>query len=141
MEIKPCPFCGSIDIKPSLKVSSAGCAEVRYHATMYCNKCHCYGPRVITKVVRYDDYSGRTELEKDQEIKEKAIDAWNKREVPDVPDLMEAYLEIERELVSSTIRTSTITSDDIVIKCYDSLQKIYNFIQKINNNIDFNNNL
>lgn len=79
MIIKPCPFCGSTDIRSSLKAASAGCGEVRYHATMYCNKCHCYGPRVITKVVVSNDYRGRSELEKDIIIKEKALLAWNSR--------------------------------------------------------------
>lgn len=80
-ELKPCPFCGSIDIRYSIKVS--GHFEVRYRASMYCNKCHCYGPRVVTKTVRNNDYGGRYSLEADEHLKEKAIELWNTRTVLD----------------------------------------------------------
>lgn len=77
-EIKPCPFCGGNDIRYSTKVK--GHFEVYYHATMYCNKCHTYGPRVISKSVYNGDYGNRRKIENDEELKIKAIDAWNNRE-------------------------------------------------------------
>ena len=76
-ELKPCPFCGSTDIRYSLKIT--GHFDVRYHASMYCNKCHCYGARTLTEKVNHNDYKGRTQIEKDETIKQKAIDLWNTR--------------------------------------------------------------
>jgi Lar family restriction alleviation protein len=76
-ELLPCPFCGSTDIRYSLKVT--GRFDVRYHASMYCNKCHCYGTRTLTKTVRHDDYKGRRSIEYDSETKQEAIEAWNRR--------------------------------------------------------------
>ena len=76
-ELKPCPFCGGTDIRYSLKVT--GHFDVRYHAAMYCNDCHCYGARTLTKYVPHDYYKGRTAIEKDPEIREMAERAWNRR--------------------------------------------------------------
>lgn len=76
-ELKPCPFCGSTDIRYSLKIT--GCFAVRYHASMYCNKCHCYGARTLTENVSQYDYKGRTNIEQDETIKQKAIEKWNTR--------------------------------------------------------------
>lgn len=75
--LKPCPFCGSKDICYSTKISRH--FEVRYFATMYCNKCHCYGPRTLSKVINRDDYKCRDDIAKDDTIKANAIDAWNRR--------------------------------------------------------------
>lgn len=82
-ELKPCPFCGEEDIRYSLKIT--GHFDVRYHAAMYCNKCHCYGARTLTKTVRHEDYRGRTEIENNDEVKAAAIEAWNKRVDHDKP--------------------------------------------------------
>lgn len=76
-ELKPCPFCGSVDIKYSLKIT--GHFEIRYHAAMYCNKCHCYGARTLTKAINHNDYKGRRFIEEDEELKQQAITAWNRR--------------------------------------------------------------
>lgn len=76
-ELKPCPFCGGTDIRYSLKIT--GHFDVRYHAAMYCNNCHCYGARTLTKTVRHEDYKGRTEIENNVEVKQNAIEAWNRR--------------------------------------------------------------
>lgn len=76
-ELKPCPFCGSTDIRYSLKIK--GHFDVRYHAAMYCNSCHCYGARTLTETIKHSDYIGRTNIERDPKIKQKAIDAWNMR--------------------------------------------------------------
>ena len=76
-ELKPCPFCGGTDIRYSLKIT--GRWEIGYHASMYCNKCHCYGARTLTEKVPYRDYKGRTAIERDETIKRKAIEAWNRR--------------------------------------------------------------
>ena len=76
-KLLPCPFCGSTDIRYSLKIT--GRFDVRYHASMYCNKCHCYGARTLTTVVKNNDYKGRTTIENDETIRQKAIDKWNTR--------------------------------------------------------------
>ena len=76
-ELKPCPFCGGTDIRYSLKIT--GHFDVRYHATMYCNKCHCYGARTLTGMVHHYDYKGRTVIKNDATIKAAAIEAWNRR--------------------------------------------------------------
>ena len=46
-----------------------------------------------------------------------------------IEELLQAYITIEQKLISSTIRYADITSDDIVIQCYDELKLIYDFIQ------------
>ena len=79
-DLKRCPFCGGKDIRYSLKIT--GHFDVRYHAAMYCNKCHCYGARTLTKTVRCEDYKGRTEIENNAEVKAAAIEAWNRRYTP-----------------------------------------------------------
>lgn len=76
-KLKPCPFCGSEDIKYSIKIT--GHFDVQYHATMYCNKCHCYGKRTLTNKVIHNDYKGRQAIEDDESIKNEAIKAWNTR--------------------------------------------------------------
>ena len=76
-KLKPCPFCGSTDIKYSLKIT--GHFDVRYHASMYCNKCHCYGARTLTKSIRHNDYKGRHQIEADESIRKQAEEAWNRR--------------------------------------------------------------
>ena len=76
-ELKPCPFCGCKDIRYSLKIT--GHFDVQYHASMYCNKCHCYGKRTLTKKVSHANYKGRIEIENDKEVQDEAIKAWNTR--------------------------------------------------------------
>lgn len=76
-ELKPCPFCGGKDIRYSLKIT--GRFDVKYHASMYCNKCHCYGARTLTQSMRHNDYKGRQQIEKDENIKQQAIEKWNRR--------------------------------------------------------------
>lgn len=76
-DLKLCPFCGGTDIRYSLKLT--GHFDVRYHAAMYCNKCHCYGARTLTGTVHHDNYKGRTAIENDATIKAAAIEAWNRR--------------------------------------------------------------
>ena len=75
--LKPCPFCGSTDLDYSLKVK--GHFEIWYHAVIYCKKCRTYGPRTVTPKKKYSDYSGRVDIENNDEYKMKAAEAWNKR--------------------------------------------------------------
>ena len=77
INLKPCPFCGSNDVRFSMKVS--GSYNLRYRATMYCNKCHCYGPRTLTEDVYQFDYPGRDAIQSDEKVHAQAEYAWNRR--------------------------------------------------------------
>ena len=76
-ELESCPFCGGTDIRYSLKIT--GHFNIRYHASMYCNTCHCYGARTLTKSIRHNDYKGRHQIEEDISIRQEAEEAWNRR--------------------------------------------------------------
>lgn len=70
-ELKPCPFCGSSDIRYSEKTATINW-QTRYRLAFYCNKCHCYGPRFTTP--EKDSYREIT-----QEEREQAKKLWNGR--------------------------------------------------------------
>ncbi len=75
---KPCPFCGSTDIRLSLK--KTGRFDTYYHATLHCYSCRAFGPRVLSdKTSQESNYSSRYVVEKDIILKMKALDAWNSR--------------------------------------------------------------
>lgn len=76
-ELKPCPFCGGTDIQYSIKTT--GGYERKYHASMFCNTCHCYGARILYKVPSDNKFYPRHLVEDDTELQEKAIEAWNRR--------------------------------------------------------------
>lgn len=67
--------------------------------------------KVISKLKDYEDFIEGTIIE------------------DNIDDLMNAYKTIEQKLISSTISSADITSDDIIIQCYDELKLIYDFIQ------------
>ena len=72
-ELKCCPFCGGEYIGYSVKTT--GRWERKYHVSMYCKDCNCYGKRVLitpTENTRYD-------VEHNEEYKKLAINAWNTR--------------------------------------------------------------
>lgn len=73
--IKTCPFCQSDDIRYSVKTTTIK-FKPAYHATMYCNHCHCYGPRILYKT---DPDTSRYSIEQDDALKKCAMDAWNFR--------------------------------------------------------------
>lgn len=73
-ELKPCPFCGRNKLRYSIKARNCW-GRKKYYVAMSCNICHCYGP-----VVLIDDESlHRSEIERDETFKKKAIEAWNRR--------------------------------------------------------------
>jgi len=76
-ELKACPFCGGEDIKYSTKTKGDG----RYHAAMFCNSCHAYGKRTITKDFKRDGkrYVFRSDVQEDTEYVEIAGKEWNTR--------------------------------------------------------------
>ncbi len=72
MIVKPCPYCGRSNIKLSDKTAANG---KKRHIAMYCNNCHCYGPRSIVKAP--DSYL--LESERSVLYIDGAIENWNKR--------------------------------------------------------------
>ena len=76
--LKDCPFCGGLDIRYSTKTCSTG-RKLTYHASCYCNSCHCYGARVLSNKVDKDNYDGRREMENSEKLRKAAEDAWNQR--------------------------------------------------------------
>ncbi len=76
-ELKPCPFCGGKDIRYSIKTT--GGYIRKYHASMFCNTCHCYGARILYQVPSDNKYYPRYDVEDNTELQEKAIEAWNRR--------------------------------------------------------------
>jgi hypothetical protein len=89
-ELKPCPFCGSQKLKTDCKSKQAGWNglddRVEYHTfSVRCNVCHGRGGAVGGKVIpgfygrygyalKYPDWATHDEL-----LKQKAIEAWNRR--------------------------------------------------------------
>lgn len=74
-ELKHCPFCGGSDIQYSIKTT--GGYKRKYHASMFCNTCHCYGARILYQVP--DTHYPRLLVEDNAELHKKAIEAWNRR--------------------------------------------------------------
>lgn len=76
-EIKPCIFCGGINIKFSIKVASRKRTSATYHACMYCDDCKASSPRVLVHVT----CNNRILVENDEYFKEQALELWNRRVV------------------------------------------------------------
>lgn len=87
-ELKPCPFCGSAKLKleSKQKLSGYNGLDMRVENRTYsvrCNVCHARGGAVGGKVI--PEFWRRVDLElpsyatTDDVIKEKAIEAWNRR--------------------------------------------------------------
>ena len=84
--IHPCPFCGSDSVKlgvrcrPYIEFSTAKYLQVSWYVR--CNKCHARGPlasgRQVTALFSGEMPKWHTD---DKELKERAVDAWNSREV------------------------------------------------------------
>ena len=74
-ELKPCPFCGSTDIRYSIKIAMHRGNKRMHRVAMFCWDCNCYGARTLI------DTSGRKlyHVEKDTRFEEIAIEAWNRR--------------------------------------------------------------
>ena len=86
-ELKPCPFCGSTKLKIEYKSQYAGrngldCRVEMHTYSVRCNVCHARGGssggRVIndpwTRCVPLPDWATT-----DEALKERAIEAWNRR--------------------------------------------------------------
>ena len=79
MNLKPCPFCASNNIEYSIKTGGMYNKIRKYHVAMYCTDCNCYGKRTLIKI-KEEDYKNRTcSVEKNEEYKKLAIQAWNTR--------------------------------------------------------------
>lgn len=74
-KLKPCPFCGSNDIRFSAKTSTSNRNRI-YHFAMYCRDCNCYGSRVLWS---HDGKTNRYDFDKHLEFRQWAENAWNRR--------------------------------------------------------------
>lgn len=90
MYLKPCPFCGSTKIKvdsKSVRVGSNGLDDLVYRSTysVRCNKCHARGGAIGGKVLSLENYPTNIPYPLPswattwQELKAKAVAAWNNR--------------------------------------------------------------
>lgn len=75
-ELKPCPFCGGNNIGYSIKTTTIQFKRA-YHFAMYCKDCHCNGARTLWKCDTNN--VNRVSLERNEEFKQMAINAWNRR--------------------------------------------------------------
>lgn len=88
-ELKQCPFCGSTKLKIDKKsvlggYSGGGVRIVRMTFSVRCNSCHARGGAVGGKIKPYgvpEDRLPNTKLFTKEELKQKAIEAWNRREI------------------------------------------------------------
>jgi hypothetical protein len=81
--VLPCPFCGSLKIKYSIKTNSRY-SEVWYNASCYCADCNTYGPRVRSAKHNVGSgYLNRVNIEQDTELMESAKKMWNTRAIKD----------------------------------------------------------
>lgn len=79
MNLKPCPFCNSDNIEYSIKTGGMYNKIRKYHVAMYCIDCNCYGKRTLIKITE-EEYENRScSVEKNEEYKKLAIQAWNTR--------------------------------------------------------------
>ena len=73
--VKPCPFCGSSNIKFSCKVVNIKRTSSTYHVCMYCDDCKASSPRVLAHIT----VGNYRLLDTDESFKEQALELWNKR--------------------------------------------------------------
>lgn len=73
-ELKPCPFCGGVDIRFTNK-TTGGRGNQKRHVAMYCNQCNTYGKRTLVKT----DKPYLTSKERESFGISVAISAWNTR--------------------------------------------------------------
>ena len=89
-KLKPCPFCGSEKLKIESKSVFAGYngLEQRVNRVTYsvrCNKCHARGGAISGKILASFKFilNGEelmpTWATTDSELKQKAVDKWNRR--------------------------------------------------------------
>ena len=87
-ELKPCPFCGSGKLKiesKSVRAGYTGIGALVEHDTytVRCNVCHARGGTVGGKVIKSMRYMYKDKMPEwattDDALKEKAIEAWNRR--------------------------------------------------------------
>ena len=84
-DIKCCPFCGNDEVEYSAKTvgdktKDNGDSIRAYYISMFCTKCHCYGPRELVEIkyVKPDNIRLETNITQLTYVT-KALNAWNKR--------------------------------------------------------------
>ena len=85
-ELKPCPFCGGTKLKIEGQCKTTSYSKNRgldeFRCSVRCNKCHARGGTAsgYTRNALYAlNEIGKELLKHPDQIKEKAIEAWNKR--------------------------------------------------------------
>lgn len=78
MELRPCPFCKSNKVKIQVSCSNYHCVAKAFGR---CNKCHARGPLFTKQLYRVDKNKELDNIL--QELKNKAIKAWNGEEYED----------------------------------------------------------
>lgn len=78
--LKPCPFCGSTKLDISSKRAQTY-DITNYRVCVYCKNCNSYGPRVLVRCNKPNtpNYLQFMTIDYNEEAKNKAIEAWNKR--------------------------------------------------------------
>jgi hypothetical protein len=90
-ELKPCPFCGSEKLKVEGKNKNALSYEGLEHRTytVRCNKCHSRGG-TASGYIRDSFYHlterGKELMERECEIRSRAVEAWNRRSIDERAD-------------------------------------------------------
>lgn len=74
--MRACPFCGSSDIRYSIKGSTSQFKPI-FHACYYCWDCNTYGPRVLYKPD--SKYIKRYDVEKNEKLRQVAAEKWDNR--------------------------------------------------------------
>lgn len=85
-ELKPCPFCGGTTLKIEGQCKTTSYSKNRgldeFRCSVRCNKCHARGG-TASGYTRNAFYAlneiGKELLKHPDQIKEKAIEAWNRR--------------------------------------------------------------
>ena len=93
-ELKPCPFCGSTKLKIESKSTRAGWTGIdalveQDTYSVRCNVCHARGGTAGGKVIKSLRYMYKDNMPEwattSEAVKERAIEAWNKRTEPERP--------------------------------------------------------
>ena len=83
-KLKPCPFCGSTKLKIESKSRKINALVKQDTYSVRCNVCHARGGATGGKVIKSCLYAYRDNMQEwtttKEELQQKAIEAWNRRE-------------------------------------------------------------
>lgn len=70
--LKPCPFCGSHNLRYSVSVASRTRTSTNYHLSITCKDCFCIGKRILITTTE-------NKISDNVEYRKLAENAWNER--------------------------------------------------------------